>query len=820
MTVDPLAPLRAWRQWIVVRLVPMDGGKTNKLPLNPNSLEPADAHTPTNWLDYTTAVAVAAAAGAGHTVGFVLTAADPFWCLDIDSCLQADGSWSPLALSLCAALPGTAIEVSQSGRGLHVWGQGPVPPHRRKNTDLRIELYDSLRFIAIGRPGATGDMTQPCAAIGAVVAAYFPPDGNAESVSVDDTGPCAEWNGPADDDELLRRAFASTSARKAFGGAGVASFADLWDARAEVLAQAFPPDQGSMEPYDASSADAALAQHLAFWTGRDVGRIERLMRRSALARPKWDQRSDYLVARTIRGACGRQRDVLRDPPPPSPPMGPQPASAPGPGPAGDVPQPLVAPLGPATPAPLAAHPGVAGAAPTAVSSVPEPTLISGDRYMAASDQLAYFRGCVYVVDQHRVLVPGGDLLTPERFRAVYGGWNFVTTAANGKVTRNAFEAITESQVVQFPKVASTVFKPQLSPGAIIEPTPGRKRVNIYWPAHVRRVKGDASPFYRHLRLLLPNGNDADMLVCWMANGAQNPGEKSQWLPLLIGAEGNGKSFIMRALAETIGMRYCHNVRPENLGGQFNGYLRGKLLIWIEDILKLTPEQWETLKPLITGEFIEIEGKGLDQLTDEICCNWIAASNNITSLRASLENRRTGWFVTNQMTEAEVTKQGVREKIRALWNWARNEDGFAIIAEELMTYRCPEGYGLEWFKGTAPRTSTTLQAVMSGMGSVEQSILEAVEEGVIGFRGGWISSIMLDSFLSKRGRAGTIPHNQRRELLARLGYYPHPGLPDGRVHAAVLPDGAKPRLYVPKLHSSLGANDPKEIAAAYSKAQES
>ena len=75
----------------------------------------------------------------------------------------------------------------------------------------------------------------------------------------------------------------------------------------EALARAYPdPARG----YDSSSADAALAQHLAFWTGKDCARIDSLMRRSALARDKWE-REDYLP-RTILGAVGRQFEVLTD----------------------------------------------------------------------------------------------------------------------------------------------------------------------------------------------------------------------------------------------------------------------------------------------------------------------------------------------------------------------------------------------------------------------------------------------------------------------------------------------------------------------------
>ncbi len=92
---------------------------------------------------------------------------------------------------------------------------------------------------------------------------------------------------------------------------GKAGFSDLWEARTDPLASTYPADASGASAYNASSADAALAQHLAFWTGRDCARIERLMRQSALARSKWDDRPDYLP-RTIMNAVAGCRDVLQD----------------------------------------------------------------------------------------------------------------------------------------------------------------------------------------------------------------------------------------------------------------------------------------------------------------------------------------------------------------------------------------------------------------------------------------------------------------------------------------------------------------------------
>ena len=104
----------------------------------------------------------------------------------------------------------------------------------------------------------------------------------------------------------LRRAMQSRSTASAFGNR--ASFSDLWTANASILGVNYPDSNG--RAYDESAADAALAQHLAFWTGKDCERIRRLMLQSALKREKWE-REDYLP-RTILGAIGRQSEVLQD----------------------------------------------------------------------------------------------------------------------------------------------------------------------------------------------------------------------------------------------------------------------------------------------------------------------------------------------------------------------------------------------------------------------------------------------------------------------------------------------------------------------------
>jgi P4 family phage/plasmid primase-like protien len=294
----PLYAMAAYKQFILWMLAERNS-KQVKLPVDHRTASVGDAHNADTWLDANTAIATAAAYGPEYGVGFVFTDNDPFFFADLDKCLEADGvTWSPVAVDIMARLPGAAIEVSQSGRGLHIFGQGTAPEHSCKNVPLGLEFYTEGRFVALTGTNAIGSADLDFSAhLPAVVSGYFPPKGSTKDITWTDT-PAEGSTPPKNDDELIQRALTSGGAAAAFGGK--AGFKELWEGNTQALAASYPDDEGERE-YDGSSADAALAQHLAFWTGNNCERMLTLMRLSALIRDKWN-REDYLVRTILRAA--------------------------------------------------------------------------------------------------------------------------------------------------------------------------------------------------------------------------------------------------------------------------------------------------------------------------------------------------------------------------------------------------------------------------------------------------------------------------------------------------------------------------------------
>jgi len=766
-----LAAMGAYPQFILYRAqdIPGKPGKTDKLPVNWQTGKIADAHDRSIWTSAGIAAATAEMWGAPYGIGFVFTDQDPFWFFDIDDCLQADNTWSPLAIDLCTKLAGAAVEISRSGRGLHLFGTGTAPSHGCKNVQNRLEFYTTKRFAALTGAGAQGDSGADLTlGLASVIQQYFPlSPGASAGANLDNwtDEPCAAWSGPEDDDKLIEAMLsAAKSAAASFGGK--ASPQDLWEGNTEALAKAFPDPN---RPFDASSADAALAQHLSFWTGNDCARIDRLMRRSALARDKWDDRGDYYLPRTIIRACAMQgARVLSQ--------------------------------RPRTPAPAGIEVGV----------------------MLPSDLESHFAGCIHIEEPYVAAAPDGSLLTPQQFRASnrFGGREFPMTIG-GRPTKDAWLAFAENCTGYKPPFANRIcFRPELPSRGIIDEC-GVKLYNSYVPIETPCVEGDPSPFLNHLRKLLPSSADANQLLAYMASLVQNPGVKFQWAPLIQGTEGNGKTILIECVIQAVGMRYAHMPKASDLSNKFNAWLQGRLFVGIEEIY--VREKWELveiLKDYLTNRRADIQGKGENQVTLDNRANFMLCSNHRDAVPIARKGRRYGIFYTAQQDETDLTRDGMGEEyFNTLFSWL-NSGGFAIVTHFLKNMDIP--VALDPARGChrAPLTSGMEEAIQYGMGTVEQHIQEALAAEEIGFRGGFISSTYLQKMLQDSGLRNKALGLKRDELMKTLGFVVHPALVNGWTNNPVSPDFKKARLWVRKDSIlALNVTSAAEVARLYSAAND-
>lgn len=785
-----LRALDAWPQFITwgVTPDPQKPGKFKKFPCFWRTGEMIDAHNPAYWTNFEVASAFAALADRGHGsgVGFVITDNDPFYLLDIDGAWDdRKQQWSQVAMDICGRLAGAALEVSMSGTGLHSLGMTAKPlTHAKKNTPLGLELYTRARFVALTGVQAQGDvgrdMTAPLAGI---IAQYFQPTATGDAVGWT-TEPVPEWTGPAEDDELIARAVATTSrsAAAVFEGRVGVTFADLWTANVDVLGRAWPPNKHAVG-YDQSGADMALANHLAFWTGKNCERMATLMLRSALNRDKWHTRPTYL-ADTITQACAFTQKVYTHK--------------------------AAAQLAPPTPTADVIAATAQGARIRDMNTETMPAL----------QQQEYFAGCHY--DRSTGMVYStrhNRVYNKAVFDVEFGGHRFVLDHFGRSPTKSAWEALTLSLVNFAPMVDALIFRPELGAGELVSEG-AYIYCNSYAPHTPRLVRGDVSLFLQHMAKLLPDEDDRNKLISYMAACAQNPGKKFQWWPVLQGVEGNGKTILITIMTHVFGQQYVHLPNTAKLGRggmNFNSWLYRKLFVGMEEIMAANRRDLlEEIKPMITNSRLEIEGKGSNQFMGDNRANGMMMTNHRNGIPITTDSRRYAVFYTAQQTEEDLFRDGMGAAyFKTLFDWLEG-DGYACIAQYLLDYAIPvETMASLMYR--APATTSTEEALVASYGPAEQAVMDAVEEGRPGFAGGWVSGFYLEEML-KQNRL-VLSHQRRDALMRSLGYVVHHLLANGRPNNPVMPDNRRPKLYLRKGHAALSMTVSSDIAAAYSRAND-
>lgn len=747
------AALRQYPQFILWRSIQRGGeDKPAKIPCNANG-DPIGVDQIEAFM--TAEAAEAASKATGLHLGFVFTERDPFFFLDIDGALR-DGAWSSVATELFNSFHGAAFEVSISGTGGHIVGRGaPDDLFKTRAQPYGLELYSHSRFMAFGDSISAGDAnTDHSQTLFAVQERFFELRPITEGGD-DWTGKRQDCTAPDNDDELIAimMRHGENDPEVMFGKK--LSVRDLWTKNVDKLSLRFPH---SDKLFDHSGADQALLNHLAFYTGCDCERMARLFERSELMRPKF--KKPYYRRRSIINAVkGRKSvyDFVRE-----------------------------------------------SAAPSADQNAVNGVILR------PNEQVDFFEGCVYISDRNEVWTSRGLFLSPFAFKNTYSNREFVYTP-EGKTTRDAFVAFTQNQCVDFPKADRTCFKPALPRGAFISLENGQSAVNVFDSRELGRLivpasDADVLPFFDHLARLFPVPRDRLLLACYMAACVQFRGTKFRWCPFIQGGQGNGKSTLLEILGFCQGSALSHSVKSSELGDssqRFNGWLENKLVYLVDEVyIEDRKDIMDTLKPWITSERLEIQHKGKDQVTREVCGNFIMASNLKSAVTIRRDDRRFAPFFTAQQSKADILAAGMDDAYFGnYYNWLHG-DGLALIHGWLSRFPIPTDCDPRTMS-RAPETSSSAEAYELSRTFPEQLLCEAIAEGQPGTREGWLTMTAAKRIL-KEARVKA-PDSIAR-IIEDLGYTTHPNMPQGRPSKNVAGIG-RARMWVLPNSAAFHAPDP-------------
>jgi len=785
-----LQPFANYKQFVIWQAIPnkKNPNKFDKITLNPNTLFNHNAHDPAIWFSAENALSMLNnLGGEPFGVGFVFTDNDPFWFFDIDGCVDDSGNWTNDARSYCDYFAGCAIEISHSARGLHIFGTGEFDSnHTKKNIPLGLEFYHKDRFVALTGNGAIGDaFHNPENKITEFVKYYFPPKQVTNNINWT-TEPDPNSRPLKTNKALIKKMCDTTSAGSVFGAKVTAR--DLWECNDEKLAVAYPSYNDS-DPFDRSSADQALCNHLAFWTGKDCDRIELLMGESGLLRDKWQDREQYRRD-TILNAVNACKEVYGS--------------------------------------------QIAKKENASVDWKPDQMIATngseilangGSQMVAYEDRPTFFNNHYFLTSNSNVFCPDGVVRGQTAYNAMYSTVEFLE-AFGGKPIKEAWKAYVTATDVTRAEVFDRSYRPEYDYLTVFNDG-GRRWVNEYVNRDGERVQGDATPFYNHIKLMLPCDNDAEILISWMAAFIQNAGKKFFWSPFIQGVEGNGKSLITRVLSYCIGTEHVEDIDPEdfcNSGGKFNAYIRNHRLGVLEEIKTGSRNQAEnTLKRFIGNSRIQVQKKGVDQETIPTCINFILMSNYKDAIKVTDHTRRFAILFTDQQEVSDLVKQGMQKGgsyFKNLFDWFHNDNGWGKTANFLANYQIRDEFNPATLADKAPVTSSFLEAITESKSAPHQAVIEAMSSGKTGTLKGWLSVQALRMILQSDYGLKAPSGKMLAQYLKQEGYIKHPALTNnGRATRAIIQEGNNRSVLYVRADSVqaqlLGANN---VTDHYQKAQ--
>lgn len=250
-------------QWVLWRREKREG-KWTKVPYTIHR-QKASVDEPRTWNTFFAVYGALKPTGMDG-IGYVFSADDPYTGIDLDNCRDPEsGEVDGWAEALYTYLDSYS-EISPSGAGIHVLVKGMLPMAGRRRE--MVEMYSSSRFFCMTGhrlPGLPSEIQERQEQLIDLFNSMFP---EPEKPSVNGHAAAECINRDVSDEEII------LWARNAKNGA---KFAGLWEGRTDNYASA-------------SEADMALAALIAFWTGPDPERIDRIFRQSSLYRPKWGQK--------------------------------------------------------------------------------------------------------------------------------------------------------------------------------------------------------------------------------------------------------------------------------------------------------------------------------------------------------------------------------------------------------------------------------------------------------------------------------------------------------------------------------------------------
>lgn len=248
--------------------------------------------------------------------------------------------------------------------------------------------------------------------------------------------------------------------------------------------------------------------------------------------------------------------------------------------------------------------------------------------------------------------------------------------------------------------------------------------NTWTRPRIRPVEGDTAPFDDHMERLLPDERERDAALDWMAWVVQNETLKPNFMLLMQGEQGCGKSWLGVLMSRLIDENNTTFLRTEDVGNRFNSWILKTRLAVVEELMGDDKRTLANrMKALITQDTVTVEMKGKDLITMPNKAAFMAFTNHIDALR--LENSDRRYMVFRTKAKGLGTPQEYWDRLWAFCGGDGATDaGPAAVLHKLLTRQVPVKFGL----GRAPHTRAHDEMRREGLPELERWMTEEHELG--------------------------------------------------------------------------------------------
>ncbi len=231
------------------------------------------------------------------------------------------------------------------------------------------------------------------------------------------------------------------------------------------------------------------------------------------------------------------------------------------------------------------------------------------------------------------------------------------------------------------------------------------------------------PFFEHLNYLVPDKNEREWLIGWLAFCLQKPDTRCKVTPLHVSIpHGTGRGWIVALISELLGYWNVSKTKMDVLcgvgsAGQFNDYLNGSLVCAIEEVREGSKrfEVSDKIRDTLEAEYLEVNNKYGGKNTQRVFTNFFLASNHPDALVLTKEDRR-----ITVLSGPDHVKS--REYYTHIYNWLRDKNTLAQCYHWLMRYDLSN---FEW--QYAPDTSGKEKMIENNRTDTERWFWEMMQE---------------------------------------------------------------------------------------------